>query len=75
MSDRRRIRLLRALISTTHGYSLGELKRRFGTHVEGLINALQLEGHVEQDEGERYRLTLAGRNAARPFANKKASAA
>lgn len=65
MADRRRLRLIRWLIATTHGRSVARLERLFGQHVHDLLRELFLANHTEYDAGERVRLTMAGRNHAR----------
>lgn len=62
---RRMRRLLSYLATTTHGYSDATLIAKFGTHVESLLTALFVANHIERDLGNRWRLTVSGRNLAR----------
>lgn len=65
MSDRRRVRLLRNLMATTHQRSVGRLEQLFGSNVHAHLTALYLLNLIEYDLGGKVRLTMAGRNEAR----------
>jgi hypothetical protein len=72
---RRRVRVLRHLLGTTHGRAESKLVSLFGTHVHGVLKELFLANLIEADLGERrrWRLTMAGRVAAQLFLGKAAA--
>lgn len=76
ISSRRRVRLLRYL-ACAQCRAEGRLVREFGTNVYKLLRDLFLANLVEPSAGERvrWRLTAAGRTAARRFLSPRARAA
>jgi hypothetical protein len=72
---RRRARVLRHLVGTTHGRAESRLVTLFGTHVHSVLKELFLANLIEADLGEsrKWRLTAGGRASAQRTLKKAAA--